>query len=104
MIRKFAKNNYKNLVEINFKRDNEFQELFKQTKTSHDLLQYLELTYIDIQFDQDTLLFLDEIQAYRNAFTALKFLSEDFPCDIICSGSMLGIACSVKFVFPSWLR
>ena len=88
----------------NFERDKKFQELFKQTKTSHDLLQYLELTYINIQFDQNTLLFLDEIQACRNAFTALKFLSEDFPCDIICSGSMLGIACSVKFVFPSWLR
>ena len=63
IIREFAKNNYKNLVEINFERDKEFQELFQQTKTSHDLLQYLELTYINIQFDQNTLLFLDEIQA-----------------------------------------
>ena len=53
IIREFAKNNYKNLVEINFERDHEFQELFKQTKTAHDLLQYIELTYMDIQFDND---------------------------------------------------
>ncbi|WP_275086218.1 ATP-binding protein [Massilimicrobiota timonensis] len=100
MIREFAKNNYKNLVEINFERDHEFQELFKQTKTAHDLLQYFELTYMDIQFDNDTLLFLDEIQACGDAFTALKFLSEDFPCDIICSGSMLGVAVASSSSFP----
>ena len=100
IIREFAKNNYKNLVEINFERDHEFQELFKQTKTAHDLLQYFELTYMDIQFDQDTLLFLDEIQACGDAFTALKFLSEDFPCDIICSGSMLGVAVASSSSFP----
>ncbi len=100
IIREFAKNNYKNLVEINFERDKEFQELFQQTKTSHDLLQYLELTYINIQFDQNTLLFLDEIQACSDAFTALKFLSENFPCDIICSGSMLGIAVASSSSFP----
>ena len=100
IIREFAKNNYKNLVEINFERDHEFQELFKQTKTAHDLLQYFELTYMDIQFDNDTLLFLDEIQACGDAFTALKFLSEDFPCDIICSGSMLGVAVASSSSFP----
>lgn len=100
IIREFAKNNYKNLVEINFERDHEFQKLFKQTKTAHDLLQYFELTYMDIQFDNDTLLFLDEIQACGDAFTALKFLSEDFPCDIICSGSMLGVAVASSSSFP----
>ena len=55
---------------------------------------------MDIQFDQDTLLFLDEIQACGDAFTALKFLSEDFPCDIICSGSMLGVAVASSSSFP----
>ena len=89
LIRKFANEYYEDLIEINFERDHEFQELFKQTKTAHDLLQYFELTYMDIQFDNDTLLFLDEIQACGDAFTALKFLSEDFPCDIICSGIVI---------------
>ena len=55
---------------------------------------------MDIQFDNDTLLFLDEIQACGDAFTALKFLSEDFPCDIICSGSMLGVAVASSSSFP----
>ena len=95
IIREFAKNNYKNLVEINFERDHEFQELFKQTKTAHDLLQYFELTYMDIQFDTIRISI-----ACGDAFTALKFLSEDFPCDIICSGSMLGVAVASSSSFP----
>ena len=99
-VREFAKYHYKNIVEINFERDLEFVKLFNDTRKPSDILSYLQLTYLDIEFDSDTLLFLDEIQACSSALTTLKFLAEDFPCDIICSGSMLGVAIASTSSFP----
>ena len=41
--------------------------------------------------ENDTLIFLDEIQECPNARTALKFLAQDKRYDVIASGSLLGI-------------
>ena len=38
-----------------------------------------------------TLLFLDELQDCPNARTAFKFLAEDGRCDVVATGSLLGI-------------
>ncbi|MFQ6793186.1 MAG: ATP-binding protein [Thomasclavelia sp.] len=100
IIREFAKAAYNDLVEINFERDLEFIELFKNTRNPREILQYCEIAFIDKTFDENTLFFMDEIQACSDALTALKFLSEDFPCDIICSGSMLGVAIASTSSFP----
>lgn len=43
---------------------------------------------------------MDEIQACPDALTALKFIGEDFPCDIICSSSLLGVAISRTSSYP----
>ena len=55
---------------------------------------------MDKSFDRNTLFFMDEIQACSDALTSLKFLAESFPCDIICSGSMLGVAIANSTSFP----
>lgn len=99
-VREFAKNNYKTLIEINFERDVEYIDLFRRTKKPTDILSYLQLSFLDTEFNQDTLFFMDEIQACSQALTALKFLAEEFPCDIICSGSMLGVAIASTSSFP----
>lgn len=99
-IREFAKESYQTLVEINFERDLEYLEIFKQSRKPEDILNYLQISFLDKEFDENTLLFMDEIQACSDALTALKFLSEDFPCDIICSGSMLGVAIASSTSFP----
>ena len=99
-IRQFAKRNYKNLIEINFERELEYAELFDETRDPKEILNFLKLSFIDVSFDKNTLLFLDEIQASPNALTTLKFLSEDFPMDIVCSGSVLGVAISSTSSFP----
>lgn len=100
LIRKFANEYYEDLIEINFERDQEFVELFKRTKSPKEILSFLELTFLDKKFDHNTLLFFDEIQACSEALTALKFLSEEFNCDIICSGRMLGVAIATTSSFP----
>ncbi len=99
-IREFARRNYENLIEINFEREIEYVDLFKSTRNPKEILNYLKLTYLDTPFDKTTLLFLDEIQASPDALTTLKFLAEDFPLDIICSGSVLGVAISSTPSFP----
>ena len=100
IIREFAQKAYEDLVEINFERDLEFVELFKKTHNPQEILQYLEVSFMDKTFDQNTLFFMDEIQACSDALTSLKFLAESFPCDIICSGSMLGVAIANSTSFP----
>ncbi|MDO5811498.1 MAG: AAA family ATPase [Bacillota bacterium] len=100
IIREFAQEAYEDLVEINFERDLEFIDLFKKTHNPKDILQYLEVAFMDKTFDRNTLFFMNEIQACSDAWTSLKFLAESFPCDIICSGSMLGVAIANSTSFP----
>lgn len=99
-IRTFAKQHYTNLVEINFEQDLKYITLFQKTHNPKDILEYLSIEYMDIPFDQNTLLFMDEIQACPDAITTLKFMKESFPCDIICSGSMLGVAIAKTTSYP----
>ena len=89
-----------NLIEINFERELEYVELFKSTRNPKEILEYLKLANVDVSFNKNTLLFLDEIQASSEALTTLKFLAEDFPIDIVCSGSVLGVAIASTSSFP----
>lgn len=100
-IRSFASKNYKTVVEINFERNMEYIDLFKRTRNPKEILNYIEISNMDKTLEQNsTLLFFDEIQACGDALTTLKFLAEECPYDIICSGSMLGIAISSSSSFP----
>lgn len=99
-IRQFAKACYKDIIEINFERDLEFVDLFESTRNPKDILNYLQIAFLDKELNEETLFFMDEIQACSQALTALKFLAEEFPCDIICSGSMLGVAIATTSSFP----
>ncbi len=92
IVRSFAKEMNLKCVEINFEKDISFVDLFNRTRNPQDILDFLRLSFLDTEFDTSTILFLDEIQAAPSALTALKFLSESFPCRIIASGSALGVA------------
>lgn len=100
IIRDFAKKNYQEIVEINLERDTNFVRLFEKSKNPKDFLNELMISFMEYQLNSDTLLFIDEIQACPNAITALKFMSEELPFDIICSGSMLGVAIANTYSFP----
>lgn len=92
IIRAFGKANYKNVVELNFFSNAEHREYFSGNLNADTIYSKLSLRYEGLVFDKDTLLFLDEIQMCGQARTALKFLAEDDRCDVIASGSMLGIS------------
>lgn len=99
-IREFAKQNYENLIEINFEKDLNYIKLFQRTHNPKDILEYLQIEYMNIPFNKQTLFFMDEIQACPDAITTLKFMKENFPCDIICSSSMLGVAITKTTSYP----
>ena len=93
IIREFAKQNYKNIVEINFATEPKFKEAFEGSLKMDEIIRGITLRDESMMFvPGETLLFLDEIQECGNARTALKPIAEDGRFDCIASGSMLGIA------------
>lgn len=92
IIRETGKAHYKNFIEINFVKDNEGPQLFKNIHTPEEFYLSLSSVYGTQLGDfDDTLIFLDEIQQYPQYLTLLKFLREDHRFRYIASGSLLGI-------------
>jgi len=91
-IDKFAKENYKHYVYINFDQTPEYQSIFDGNLDTETLIKKISLVIPSAELvPGETIIFLDEIQECPNARTALKFLTIDGRFDVIASGSMLGI-------------
>ena len=92
IIRAVGKRLFENFVEINFVKDDEGNQTFKQIRTTEDF--YLNLSMIagkSLDNYQNTLVFLDEIQQYPQFLTMLKFFRQDKRYHFVASGSLLGI-------------
>lgn len=91
-IRNFAKNNYKNFVEINFALRPEFKSIFNEGFNVDKILSNISLIDPNFVFEPgDTLIFFDELQDCVSCATSLKAFNIDKRYDVICSGSMMGI-------------
>lgn len=93
LIRYVGKKLYPHFVEINLQKDKEGPAIFSHVHTTQEL--YMQVSTIaneKLGNKSDTLIFLDEIQAYPHLLTMLKFLREDGRYHFIASGSQLGIA------------
>lgn len=91
-IRNFAKNNYKNVIEINFVLQKQFKDIFDDGFEVDTILKNISLRNPDLEFmPGDTLIFFDELQDCINCATSLKSFKEDGRFDVICSGSLMGI-------------
>lgn len=92
IIDKFAKENYKNYIYINFDENPAYKSIFAGDLDVDNLIKQISLRVPNAELmPNKTLIFLDEIQNCPNARTALKFLAIDKRFDVIASGSMLGI-------------
>lgn len=92
IIRKFGRENYDEFVEINFVLNPEYMSVFEGNLESEQIISRITAIRPDVRFESGkTLLFLDEIQECPNARTALKPLATTSRCDVIASGSLLGI-------------
>ena len=91
-IRKFAYAHYENIIEINFIESPQFKTILENGYKTDDIIKNITRIDPDIRFiSEKTLLFFDEIQAYPDIVTSLKFFAIDKRYDVICSGSLLGI-------------
>ena len=89
LVRDFGKKLYKNYVEINFDKLENISRLF-ETPDVKEIIKNLELE-LDVTIDEEeTLLFLDEIQNAPAIFAKLRYFYEDLPdLHIIAAGSLL---------------
>ena len=91
-IENFARNNYKNTVEINFALDKQYLDIFEDGFNVDNILKNISFKNPNFEFvPGETLIFFDEIQACINCATSLKAFNQDGRYDVICSGSLMGI-------------
>ena len=91
-INKFAKDNYKSVVEINFVTSPKYKQITADGYSAESVIKSISLIEPSHKFiPGETLIFFDEIQEYPEIATSLKFLNLDGRFDVICSGSLLGI-------------
>ena len=90
-IRKYAKNNGLNLVEVNFLLQPDSMALFNGTRDVKDLLIRLS-AYSNVNLETGkTLVFLDEVQECPDVMTWVKALVEEGSYMYALSGSLLGV-------------
>ena len=93
IIREIGNRLFKNFVEVNFAEDDEGAQHFKNIHSTEEF--YFTLSMVagnQLGHFDDTLIFLDEIQTYRQYLTMLKFFRQERRYRFIASGSLLGIA------------
>ncbi len=92
---------FENYIELNFVEDSIGARLFENARTVEDF--YLQVSMIagdKMKEKKNTLIFLDEIQAYPHLLTLLKFLKKDDRFTYIASGSLLGVTLSQTTSIP----
>lgn len=101
IIRHVGKKMYDNFIEINMIEDRLQNQLFKNVKTVEDFyLQVSMLAGSQMKEKENTLIFIDEIQAYPHLLTLLRFLSQDDKFTYIASGSLLDVTLSNTSSIP----
>ena len=101
IVRHVGKKCFENFIEINMVEDSLGDKLFENTKTVDDFyLQVSMLAGERMKQKENTLIFLDEIQAYPHLLTLLKFLQQDDRFTYIASGSMLGVTLAQTTSIP----
>lgn len=101
IIRHVGKNFFENFIELNMVEDSLGERLFANVRTVEDF--YLQVSMLEgakMKEKKNTLIFIDEIQAYPHLLTLLKFLSQDDKFTYIASGSLLGVTLSQTTSIP----
>jgi predicted AAA+ superfamily ATPase len=100
-MKEFGRTAYKNTVYVNFENNPQMAGLFSADSQIDRIITGLEI-YARQKIDANTtLLVFDEIQEVPRALTSLKYFNENAPqYQIVCAGSMLGVALHGGTSFP----
>ena len=92
-VMRFARGNYDSVVAINFVEEPRYRSILADGYSAADVVRNISLIDPSKHFAPGrTLIFFDEVQAFPDVATTLKFFKIDGRFDVICSGSMLGVS------------
>ena len=91
-VQEFAKENYKNVIYVNFKENESAKKIFDYDLNVNRIIIDLSALIPNSRFEEgNTVIIFDEIQECANARSSIKPFCEDGRFDIIATGSLLGI-------------
>lgn len=102
IIKEFCKENFENFIEINLFKRKDIVDMYKSMRNSDDKYKILKtLINFDLE-NENTVLFIDEIQESEELISELKYFCEEHNnLKIICAGSLLGVKLKRShFSFP----
>lgn len=101
LMKKFGASEYSSTVYVNFDNNERMKTLFEGSLEVERLITGLEL-YAGHKIDPgNTLLIFDEVQEVPKALSSLKYFNEEAPqYQIVCAGSLLGVALHQGTSFP----
>lgn len=101
LMKKFGELHYKDVIYINFEKQNEAKSIFSNGFEIENMLQQIYYVSKKKPIPNETLILFDEIQEAKNGITALKYFYEDAPeYHIIAAGSLLGLMLHSNVSFP----
>lgn len=101
LMKYFGHNEYEDFVYINFDSNQQMVDLFSQDMRVERIITGLELYSGQKIIADKTLLIFDEVQEVPQALTSLKYFNEGAPeYQIVCAGSLLGVALHKDTSFP----
>ncbi len=112
IIRHIGQTRFKNYIELNLLEDAQGIRQFEHVRTTDEFYFQLSVSFGGkMGTKRDTLVFLDEIQAYPHLLTLFKFLRQEDRYTYIASGSLLGVTLAqtssipmgsieVKYMYP----
>lgn len=101
LMKEFGKNEYANVIYVNFEDNKQLQKLFKDDFDIERILLALSIeTGIEAE-PKNSLIIFDEIQEAERGITSLKYFQEQAPgYHLIAAGSYLGISLNQNNSFP----
>ena len=92
IVERFGEAEYESFIKLDFVEHPDYRGIFSGSLSAKDLYSRITLFVPGVKIvPGKTLLFLDELQECPEARSAFKYLAQDGRCDVIGSGSLLGI-------------
>ena len=101
LMKEFGTREYEDMIYVSFDNNERMANLFEGSMNVERLIAGLELYAGRKIVPETTLLIFDEIQETPKALTSLKYFNENAPqYQIVCAGSLLGVALHHGTSFP----
>ena len=91
LLEEFGRREYRDLVKIDFLRDEDAQRRFGSARSAERVIELVSLAAGHELVPGETLVFFDEVQKAQNLVSFSKYLVIDGRFDVAMSGSMLGV-------------